>query len=264
MTASLFVSPTRSPIIAALALALGVLGAAPAPASPSASAILDNAVRTEQAVREPSFAAYALAKEIRVDDAVMQSNRYHVWRRTSDGRARIYDDAAQSNRFGEPELGDPLRPLSMWGAPAGARAPAVTTDAYDVTLAGKENVDGHEAYHLVLRAKPGGPESRNLTDAFVDVAESRIVEVRFPGVIPVQLSGRRSGSVSVPVVYDVVDAPVGSGRWALARFTASGSAENHRLALSYRVSNLTTPASVPDWYFDASAFKSHASKDPSS
>jgi hypothetical protein len=248
------------------------------PALPSLSAdeILE---RTEAALRanpDPPFIYYRM-HEIFIHHGRRFEFDYQVWYR-SDGKGLMQNlvpnrDGTHETFFGYPFPSAPDNnillyatppPVSPPPPPVGSPLPGVSNAPvlasqtvkadryYSVRLAGTEWYHGHAVYHLLLHALQD-EQHHPWTALWVDGHSFEVWKAHADAT-------GRAGPLTGRVVADVEFAPVGN-YWLVQR--ASADAEGHVVIFSdsghyeYYFSDFAFPNTLPDWYFDPTAFARH-------
>ena len=237
--------------------------------------------RTEDALRQnldPPYIVYTM-HEIFVHHGRRHEYTYHVWYRT-DGKGLM--QSTSPGRRGRPEtfFGYPFpsapdnnillyatpSPVSPPPAPVGTPPPGLASTPppllsheavhgdryYVVSFSGLEDFQGHQVYHLTLRAVRD--ENRHpWKDLWVDTQSFQVWRAHADALGAVgPLSGR--------AIADVEFAPVGL-YWMVKQATADGQGRFGFISDSghyeYYFSDFSFPMTLPDWYFDEAAFDRH-------
>ncbi|MDQ6781447.1 MAG: hypothetical protein M3Z37_09900, partial [Candidatus Eremiobacteraeota bacterium] len=142
--------------------------------------------------------------------------------------------------------------------PGSTQPPLLTHEAvhgdryYVVSLAGIELLDGHETYHLSLRALRD--EARHpWRDLWVDTRTFQVWKAHAD-------AAGSSGPLTGRAIADVRFAPVGT-YWLVRQATADAQGRFGFISDSghyeYYFSDFSFPMTLPDWYFDEAAFDQH-------
>ncbi len=206
---------------------------------------------------------------------------YRVWYRTSDGKGLMQSTHKERSGDAETHFGYPFpsspdnnillyatappdeTPAPAIGSPSplpsGATPPPLLSVQpvagdryYSVKLAGIEDLDGKQVYHLTLRALHD-ERTHPWKDVWVDVKTFEVWKAY------AEVSGTKgiaTGKGNATVVF----APVGD-HWLVSSAVGDGSVRIGPLGDSghyeYTFSDYGFPDSVPDWYFDPKLFKQH-------
>lgn len=236
---------------------------------------------TEDALRnnpDPTYITYVM-HEIFVHHGSRHEYTYRVWYR-NDGKGLM--QSTTPGRRGKPEtfFGYPFpsapdnnillyatpAPVSPPPAPVGSPPPAGTATPppllmheavhgdryYVVSFVGLEDYQGHQVYHLSLRAVRD--ESKHpWKDLWVDTQSYQVWKAHADALGSV-------GPLSGHAVADVEFAPVGL-YWMVKQATADGQGRFGIISDSghyeYYFSDFGFPMTLPDWYFDEADFDRH-------
>ena len=248
-------------------------------AAPSLSPdeIFHKAIRALRQNPDPPYITYMM-HEVFVHHGRSYAYDYRVWYRT-DGKGLMQDvDSARGGRqdtyFGypfpsapdnnillyatPPPISTPLpspqnsAPPGMTPAPLLGVEPVRSDRYYDVSFVGRENYEGHQVYHLALRAVRD-EQAHPWKDLWIDVNSFQVWKAH------ANASGSRGpghGSVDATAEFEQI-----GPYWLLARATGDGEVHIGFISDSghyeYTFSDFGFPASVPDWFFDEKAFKKH-------
>jgi hypothetical protein len=128
----------------------------------------------------------------------------------------------------------------------------VTARAYDVTLLGTETLAGHEVYHLALHPVRD-PEHRRLRELFIATDSYRLERS------VIQAYGAAGPLHTHPLV--TIDYAPAGGAQAVVRISVDVTLRALFFAYGghgeYRAEHVETPATEPDWMFDAHLLADH-------
>ena len=235
--------------------------------------------RTDAALRanpDPTYIYYKM-HEVFVHHGKRYEFDYQIWYR-NDGKGLMQNvmpnrDGSHETFFGYPFPSAPDNNILLYATPAPAitAAPPVGTPApgataapllssesvhadryYDVTLVGIEEYQGHQVYHLQLRALQD-QQRHPWTDLWVDTHLYEVWRAHADAT-------GRSGPLVGRAIADVQFAPYGN-YWLVKQ--ASADAQGHIAIFSdsghyeYYFSDFGFPNTLPDWYFDQQAYGQH-------
>jgi len=241
--------------------------------------ILGRTETTLRANEDPPYMAYTM-HEVFVHHGNRHEYTYHVWYR-SDGKG-LMQSTTPGRRgrpetfFGYPFPSAPDNNILLYATPApvspppppvgspppgagGITPPPLLTNEtvhgdryYIVSLVGIEDYQGHPVYHLALRAVRD-ERSHPWKDLWVDTQTFQVWHAYADAL-------GSSGPLTGRVTADVRFAPVGN-YWLVQQATADGQGRIGFISDSghyeYYFSEFTFPMTLPDWYFDQSAFDRH-------
>ena len=251
----------------------------PSPPTPSALVIFETAQQVARNNPDPPYMSYQM-HEIFVHHGKPFTYDYRVWYR-SDGKGLMQDLAADPRGGHEPRFGYPFPvapddnillyatpaprstvppPIGGTPAPSGKPTPkviaveSVTADRYyDVQFIGIEDVDGHQTYHIGLQAHDPADRDHPWKDMWIDTQTFEVWKAHAAGS---GSKGPATGSIDADVWfgpvgdYWLITHAQGDGAVRLAFISDSGHYE-------YYFSGFGFPNTIPDWYFDPSAFAHH-------
>jgi hypothetical protein len=273
----------------ALLAALAVTGTAVARAneapdrSSRAEAILARARATFRTRESRPFVVYTIVREERDAGAVVPAGTYteRVWFRSRDGAAlarRMANGvvvgpmiAERPTLDGDVDPGPPTADIFELGAPSALATPVAADGAGGRVLAAitvrgefdyRVTENGEEDGAVRLRLEPRRePERNRLREVWVD-AQTAVVR-RFAMRDRIYFASRTSG------VPDTFEFREGSAEGAPAIVSvasiANGSVATDASAspsVHYRFEDVTFPASLPDWYFEAYTYAKHVGEAP--
>lgn len=237
--------------------------------------ILERTEGTLRANPDPPYIYYKM-HEVFVHHGRSYDFDYQIWYR-NDGKGLMQNvvtrrDGSHEQFFGYPFPSAPDNNILLYATPApvttppppaGSPQPGVTAPIiaaqhvvgdryYLVSLAGLENDDGHQVYHLLLRPL-ADPQKHPWTDLWVDTQSYEVWKAHADAT-------GRAGPLTGRAVVDVQFAPIGNF-WVVKQ--ASADAQG-RIAIfsdsghyEYYFSDFGFPNTLPDWYFDEAAFRQH-------
>jgi hypothetical protein len=276
-------------LLAAVLLMAQALSASPSPSpTPNASLheIFDMTFRRLQSYPVPPYAIWTATWHIRQttlgygaqESSDVEAHRYAV--RLSDGMENVSNSIASGKLPPAMILPEFLGPFawrlrsSVHVAPengaaanaAGARGASMQPDVaglrtiatvvavaelpYKAHLAGIENVEGRQVYHVTLTPS-SDPRTHNLRDLWIDTQTYDLLKAHFTGTYAPTLDDVPSHTDATVYFRQVL------GCWVVTRaiWTYLGS----DAFFTYDVQNdeIALPATLPDWLFDAGAYRRH-------
>ncbi len=135
-----------------------------------------------------------------------------------------------------------------------ATVTAVAQPAYTIAGAGEsaqiEDVDGHKTYHLRLDPR-SDPEKHNLRDLWVDVDTFDVWKAHF--------TGRYRPTPKAPVSPTEVTLYFKNvlNSWVVSRMVWNYLDPPTSFDFDVTTDEIALPATLPDWIFDASAYRQH-------
>ena len=275
---------TAAALMAAIATLLASQSApvaADAPPSPDPLAIFRQAAAVARGNPDPPYFVYDM-HEIFIHHGRQFTYDYHVWYRSSDGKALMQNNArdwhgGHEQHFGYPfpfapdinfllnQTPPPTLPPPVLAVPSpsatGKTPPPLmgiqnvtASRYYNVTLAGVEDYQGHSVYHLSLLPLPSVTEKDHpLKDLWVDTKSFQVWKAHADATGSM---GPLTGEIGGVAEFEPVN-----GYWLLSHVTGYG--KGHALIISdsgqyeYYFSGYDFPNTLPDWYFDPDLFRHH-------
>lgn len=113
-----------------------------------------------------------------------------------------------------------------------------------------ETVDGHAAYHLLLRPR-SDPQKHNLRDLWIDVATHDLLKAHFVGIYAPAPKAPVSPTDVTVYFRNVL------GCWVVTR--AVWTYQDAPVSFEFDVQNdeIGLPGTLPDWLFDAGEYRKH-------
>ena len=283
MLRSVLIATAAASAIAALAASLALsatsVGASPE-STPDPNTIFRRAAAVARENPEPDYAVYDM-HEIFIHHGRQFTYDYHVWYRTSDGKALMQNTVSDWRGGHEQHFGYPFPfapdinfllnqtppptmapPTIAYPSPAaGKTSPpligvqAVTANRfYNLSLSGVEDYQGRPVYHLSLTPLPSVSEKDHpLKDLWVDTQTFQVWKAHADAS---GSQGVLSGEIGGIAEFEPVN-----GYWLLSHVTGYG--KGHALIISdsgqyeYYFSGYDFPNSLPNWYFDPDLFRHH-------
>jgi hypothetical protein len=270
---------TAARVLATIGVACACAAQSPAPPL-TGEQVLARAKAVFRSHARPPFVAYTLSRRDRHNDLPDFENSYtlKIWCRTAD-RSALTRRAWKGKAYGSlqnitvafDEVVDPGPPTAdiferaLYGPkPASEATPqpdesplpvigavSVNTD-YDYRVTGLRR-DG-TAWHLVLQPKRD-PKRNRIDDLWVDATTFELVRMRVRDHLYFGFGGQS--------IDDEFDARFTLREGLPLLATIHGQTRYAQFETDYAYSDVTFPASLPDWYFDPKSYGAHTAEAPS-